>query len=198
MKVLVLILATFIVFGVSRWALSGSLFKIKTSSSITTTENTNTPILPKGDFETLNSDKISFNYPKDWVRSDINGSSTVLIIRHDDDLITVRKEVGDFSKVENQEKFVIADAIYEVTNLNPKSINEFKVEKIGKNNFYSIRTGRGKGILSFNYYLPTKNAIYTFEFISKGFDWRNEKLDENTDDVYIVFKQILNSVLLKK
>jgi hypothetical protein len=51
--------------------------------------------LPKGDFVTLNSDKIIFNYPKDWVRSEINGSSTVLIIRHDDDLITVRKEVGE-------------------------------------------------------------------------------------------------------
>ncbi len=198
MKALVLILATIVIFGVSRWILSGLPSKIQTSSSGVVTENTNTPVLPKGDFVTLNSDKISFNYPKDWVRSEINGSSTVLIIRHDDDLITVRKEVGDFSKSENQEKFMISDAIYEGTNLNPKSINEFKVEKIGKNNFYSIRTGRGKGILSFNYYLPTKNEIYTFEFISKGFDWRNEKLDENTDDVYIIFKQILNSVLLKK
>jgi hypothetical protein len=150
MKALVLILATIVIFGVSRWILSGLPSKIQTSSSGVVTENTNTPVLPKGDFVTLNSDKISFNYPKDWVRSEINGSSTVLIIRHDDDLITVRKEVGDFSKSENQEKFMISDAIYEGTNLNPKSINEFKVEKIGKNNFYSVRTGRGKGIFSFN------------------------------------------------
>jgi hypothetical protein len=202
MKVIILIIVTFIVFAVSRGILSGLPARIdnpvkEVVSEVVGGGEAVNPA-PKDSFQNFKSDKLSFVYSKDWAVNSSNSSSTVLILRKNDDLITVRKSLGDFSLPNKQVEFMLSDAVYDLTGLNPKSIGEFKQEKYGKNTFYSIRTARGKGILSYVYYLPTKDNMYIFEFISKGFDWRNQKLDENTDDVYIVFKQILNSVTVKK
>ncbi len=203
-KVIVLIIATFIVFAVSRGILSGlpdrvdDPLKLAVQGGSDSTEEKEKIESVKGEMMNIKDGKLSFSYPIDWVKNETHGSSTILIARKNNNLITVRKELGDFSVVANQEKFMLSDAMYDATGLNPKSISEFTKVESGKNTFYTVRTGRGKGLLSYSYYLISKDTVYILAFISKDYDWRNEKLNENEDETYGVFKSVIKSVVLKK
>jgi hypothetical protein len=133
-KVIVLIIGTFLVFAVSRGILSGLpervddpvKFAISGDDSKEKVDVKNEEIAKvetaKG--VSIKDGKISFSYPSDWIKNETHGSSTILIIRKGNNIINVRKEIGDFEDVKNQESFMISDAVSD-SGKTPKSISEF-------------------------------------------------------------------------
>lgn len=204
-KVIALIIATFLVFAVSRGILAGLPNRVDDPVKFAIGGGENSEKSDSKEIEKIETTKgvlvkdgkLSFSYPNNWIPNETHGSSTIIIIRKGNNIINVRKEMGDFRDVKKQEAFMISDAVLE-SGKTPDSISKFDKVSYGKNTFYSILLGRGKGLLSYSYYLPSKTAVYTFSFVSRDYDWRDSKLNEDEDETYAIFKTILKSVVLKK
>ncbi len=137
--------------------------------------------------------------PKNWLKKDIaenrvrfeyppNYFGEIVPYFHSDLPVPI-------TTTNTMEKILFEKTVFDGSGMNPTSIDQFKVEKLGNETFYTIQTGRFEGQISYSAYVVKNAKVYPFHFAwMVGADWMSPEYDVTKDENLAVFKKILSSV----
>lgn len=96
---------------------------------------------------------------------------------------------------ENYEKKLIDSTIFDASGLNPSSFGQFSKVRLGKHDFYFIRTGLFEAVLSVRYALVTPRGIFAFDLASHGVpDWMEPSFNADFEPGHRALRDVLSTI----
>lgn len=145
---------------------------------------------------------ISFEYPSKYSTLIPPGiSETVLpLLQYKDpgknmpDYVDVRWL--PFKSTDSSEQVLIKDVYYDGSGAHPRSFDEFKLVRLGYNDFYKIRTGLFEGVLGYKYYLVKEEGAFVFSLTSNNVPWTDTLYSSESDPRNLELQKMLKTVRL--
>lgn len=127
--------------------------------------------------------RFSFSIPTGFTlraKSLVYGEEPVVVLARGNDTIPdeIALRILAIGPGQEFEDVLMKDVVYDGSGLSPKSLREFEKKKVGRYEFYFIRSGLFEAQLSAAYYLPKEKEVYVFTLLEDGIvDWMEPSFD---------------------
>ncbi len=143
---------------------------------------------------------ISFSYPAKYILSSLGYEEVLPLLMYEDPNKTVPDFIDvswlPFKPTDSPEQVLINDVYYDGSGAHPKSFDDFKLVRLGYNDFYKIRTGVFEGVMGYRYYLIKEEGAFVFRLTSNNVPWTDPKYSPENDPRNLELQEMLKTVRL--